>query len=116
MVFLDNEEKEVAVPAIKAMDRRSHDFKLGYLSWLAGLTGQINASLNPHLRGRYQVNWKNRSRVIYLSMKSTSLALHLLGLNTIFNSAILISRWLGDLTVYSSPREVVWSLSSSNRR
>ena len=40
------------MPAIKAMDRRSQDFKLEYLSWLAGLTEQINASLNPHLRGR----------------------------------------------------------------
>lgn len=115
VVFLDNKEKEVVVPAIKAMDKRTQDFKLGYLSWLAGLTEQINASLNPHLRGRYQVNWKNRSRVIYQSAKRASLTLHLLGLNTIFKSAIFISRWLGDFTVYSSPGEVLWSLSSSNR-
>lgn len=53
VVFLDNKEKEVVVPDIKAMDKRTQDFKLGYLSWLAGLTEQINASLNPHLRGRY---------------------------------------------------------------
>ena len=56
VVFLDTEEKEVVAPAIKALGWRSRDFKLGYLSWLAGLTEQMSASLNPHLRGRYHVN------------------------------------------------------------
>ena len=51
VVFLDK-ENEARVPEIKAINRRSRDFKEGYLLWLAGLTEQINASLNPRLRGK----------------------------------------------------------------
>ena len=45
MVFLDNAENEASVHDIGFLNRRSQDFKMGYLSWLAGLTEQINASL-----------------------------------------------------------------------
>lgn len=51
VVFLDNEENEASVPDIGFLNRRSQDFKIGYLSWLAGLTEQIYASLDPRLRG-----------------------------------------------------------------
>ena len=51
--FWDNEERVVAVPRISSMDRRSKQYKDGYLPWLAGLTEQINASLHPSLRGKY---------------------------------------------------------------
>lgn len=53
--FFDNEENVVRVPEIKFMDRRSQDYKEGYLAWLAGLTEQINGSLHPGLRGQYRV-------------------------------------------------------------
>lgn len=49
--FLDNEERVVAIPEIKTMDRTTKDFKEGYLQFLAGLTEQINASLHACLRG-----------------------------------------------------------------
>lgn len=49
--FWDNEEQIVRVPNIESMDSRSLEYKEGYLPWLAGLTEQINASLNPGLRG-----------------------------------------------------------------
>lgn len=39
--FFDNEENVVRVPEINFMDRRSQDYKEGYLPWLAGLTEQI---------------------------------------------------------------------------
>ena len=55
VVFLDNEENEASVPDIGFLNRRSQDFKIGYLSWLAGLTEQINASLNPRLRGKWRI-------------------------------------------------------------
>ena len=55
VVFLDNEENEALVPDIGFFNRRSQDFKKGYLSWLAGLTEQINASLNPRLRGKWRI-------------------------------------------------------------
>lgn len=58
--------------------------------------------------------WKNRSYVIYPSVKHTSLVLHLLGRKTIFNLALFIFRWLDDFTDYWSPGEVLWSPSSSN--
>ena len=47
--FLDNEDQLVSVPNSKCVDRRSKDYKDGYLPWLAGLTEQINASLHPCL-------------------------------------------------------------------
>lgn len=47
--FWDNEEQIVRVPNIEYMDSRSLEYKEGYLPWLAGLTEQINASLNPGL-------------------------------------------------------------------
>ena len=50
VVFLDIEGNEASVPDIGFLNRRSQDFKMGYLSWLAGLTEQINAFLNPCLR------------------------------------------------------------------
>ena len=49
----DNEERVIAVPRITSMDKRSRQYKEGYLPWLAGLTEQINASLHPSLRGKY---------------------------------------------------------------
>ena len=49
--FWDNKEQLVSVPDPKIMDRRSKDYKEGYLPWLAGLTKQMNASLHPCLRG-----------------------------------------------------------------
>lgn len=49
--LLDNEERVVAVPEIKTLDRRTKDYKEGYMQWLAGLTEQINSSLHPCLRG-----------------------------------------------------------------
>ena len=52
VVFLDNEENEIVVPNVKTIKRRSKDFKTGYLPWLAGLMEQINAFLNPCLRGK----------------------------------------------------------------
>ena len=55
VVFLDNEENEASVPDIEFLNRRSEDFKIGYLSWLAGLTEQIKASLNPRLRGKWRI-------------------------------------------------------------
>ena len=55
VVFLDNEENEASVPDIGFLNRRSQDFKIGYLSWLAGLTEQINASLDPLLRGKWRI-------------------------------------------------------------
>ena len=55
VVFLDNEENEASMPDIGFLNRRSQDFKTGYLSWLAGLTEQINASLNPRLRGKWRI-------------------------------------------------------------
>ena len=55
VLFLDNEENEASVPDIGFLNRRSQDFKIGYLSWLAGLTEQINASLNPRLRGKWRI-------------------------------------------------------------
>ena len=55
VVFLDNEENESSVPDIGFLNRRSQDFKMGYLSWLAGLTEQINAFLNPRLRGKWRI-------------------------------------------------------------
>ena len=55
VVFLDNKENEASVPDIGFLNRRSQDFKIGYLWWLAGLTEQINASLNPRLRGKWRI-------------------------------------------------------------
>ena len=55
VVFLDNQENEASVPDIGFLNRRSQDFKIGYLSWLAGLTEQIKASLNPRLRGKWRI-------------------------------------------------------------
>ena len=55
MVFLDNEENEASVPDIGFLNRRSQDFKIGYLSWLAGLPEQINAPLKPRLRGKRRI-------------------------------------------------------------
>ena len=55
VLFLDNEENEASVPDIGFLNRRSQDFKIEYLSWLAGLTEQINASLNPRLRGKWRI-------------------------------------------------------------
>ena len=55
VVFLDNEENEASVPDIGFLNRRSQDFKIGYLSWLAGLTEQIYASLDPRLRGKWRI-------------------------------------------------------------
>ena len=55
VLFLDNEENEASLPDIGFLNRRSQDFKIGYLSWLAGLTEQINASLNPRLRGKWRI-------------------------------------------------------------
>ena len=52
---VDNEENDASVPDIGFLNRRSQDFKIGYLSWLAGLTEQINASLNPRLRGKWRI-------------------------------------------------------------
>ena len=54
VVFLDNKQNEARVPqqVPHAVNRRSRDFKAGYLLRLAGLTEQINASLNPRLRGK----------------------------------------------------------------
>ena len=49
--FWDSQEQSVSIPDFKCMDRRSKDYKEGYLSWLAGLTEQMNASLHPCLRG-----------------------------------------------------------------
>jgi len=47
----DRGHREAAVPTIKSLDKRSSDYKQGYLPWLAGLTEQINASLHPRLQG-----------------------------------------------------------------
>ena len=55
VVFLDNEENEASVPDIGFLNRRPLDFKIGYLSWLAGLTEQINASLNHRLCGKWRI-------------------------------------------------------------
>ena len=55
VVFLDNEENEASVPDNGFLNRRSQDFKIGCLSWLAGLTEQINASLNPRLLGKWRI-------------------------------------------------------------
>ena len=55
VVFLDNKENEASVPDIGFLNRRSQDFKIGYLSWLAGLTERINASFNPRLRGKWGI-------------------------------------------------------------
>ena len=46
---------EASVPDMGVLNRRSQDFKIGYLSWLAGLTEQINASLNPRVRGKWRI-------------------------------------------------------------
>ena len=45
VVFLDNEENEASVTDIGFLNRRSQDFKIGYLTWLAGLREQIYACL-----------------------------------------------------------------------
>ena len=45
VVFLANEGNEASVPDIGFLNRRSQDFKIGYLSWLAGLTEQITLPL-----------------------------------------------------------------------
>ena len=55
VVFLDNEENEASVPDIGFLNRRPQDFKIGYFSWLVGLTEQINASLNLRLRGKWRI-------------------------------------------------------------
>ena len=55
VVFLDNAENESSVPDIGFLKRRSQDFKMGYLTWLAGLTEQINAFLYPRLRGKWRI-------------------------------------------------------------
>ena len=55
VVFLDNKENEASMLDIGFLNRRSQDFKIGYLWWLAGLTEQINASLNPRLRGKWRI-------------------------------------------------------------
>ena len=55
VLFLDNEENEASVHDIGFLNRISKDFKIGYLSWLEGLTEQINASLNPRLRGKWRI-------------------------------------------------------------
>ena len=55
VVFLASEENEASVPHIGFLNRRPQDFKIGYLSWLTGLTEQINASLNPRLRGKWRI-------------------------------------------------------------
>ena len=55
VVFLDNEENEASVTDIGFLNRRSQDFKIEYLSWLAGLTEQIYASLDPRLRGKWRI-------------------------------------------------------------
>ena len=55
VLVLDNEESEASVPDIGFLNRRSEDFKIGYLSRLAGLTEQINASLNPRLLGKWRI-------------------------------------------------------------
>ena len=52
---VDNEENDASVPDIGFLNRRSQDFKIGYLSWLAGLTEQINASPNPRLLGKWRI-------------------------------------------------------------
>ena len=49
--FWDNEEQLISIPDFQCMDRRSKEYKEGYLSWLAGLTEQMNASLHPCLQG-----------------------------------------------------------------
>ena len=53
--FWDKEQCAIPVPVIKLLDRRSTDYKQGYLPWLAGMTEQINASLHPCLRGKYHL-------------------------------------------------------------
>ena len=55
VLFLDNEQREASAPDIGFLNRRSQDFKIGYLAWLAGLTEQMNASLNPRLRGKWRI-------------------------------------------------------------
>ena len=55
VVFLDNEDNGASAPDIGFLNRRSQDFRIGYLPWLAGLTEQINASLNPLLRGKWRI-------------------------------------------------------------
>ena len=55
VVFLASEENEASVPDIGFLNRRSLDFKIGYLSWLAGLPEQINAPLKPRLRGKRRI-------------------------------------------------------------
>ena len=55
VVFLENEENEASVPDIGFLNRRSQDFKIGYLTWLAGLREQIYASLDPRLRGKWRI-------------------------------------------------------------
>lgn len=46
--FVD-QGKEVEIPTVKLLEK--HDLN-GYLSWLTGVTEQINASLHPCLPGK----------------------------------------------------------------
>ena len=58
--FWDREDREVAFPTIKSLDKRSSGYKQGYLPWLTGLTEQINTSLHPRLRGKYGMNFSTQ--------------------------------------------------------
>lgn len=67
ITFWDNKERLVSVPDLKCLDRRTKDYKDGYLPWLAGLTEQINASFHPCLRGKYYFFNKTNTMIGYES-------------------------------------------------